>query len=330
MYDAVIVGAGVAGLTAARGLVRADWRVLVLEKSRGLGGRAATRRLHGNRVDHGAQYFTARSQNLQTQVESWLKAGYARVWQRGFHTLSKNGLEAPQKGHPRYIFPGGMNTIGKLLAEDVQVERETKVSSVQPAEEGWSLRTEGGETFKSRYVILNAPAEQARELCHFDLELDIKEVLERVTMQPCFALMAGFPRELRPEWYGVRITLKNHPLAWLALDSSKRDEPKDAVLVVHSSHPFANSAFSNPPEQVESALLRALNDFDERFSEPLWTNMQRWRYAQVDQNCSKPFLRQDSLLFCGDWCGGAKLEAAYLSGLAVAQTLAPTGKTTNK
>ena len=31
--------------------------------------------------------------------------------------------------------------------------------------------------------------------------------------------------------------------------------------------------------------------------------------------------KNDTLFFCGDWCGGAKLEAAYLSGLAVAEAL---------
>ena len=54
-----IVGAGVAGLAAARRLAGHGIPVTVLEKSRGLGGRCATRRVRTGsdelRFDHGAQ-----------------------------------------------------------------------------------------------------------------------------------------------------------------------------------------------------------------------------------------------------------------------------------
>lgn len=327
MIDAIVVGAGVAGLTAARKLTQAGWQVLVLEKSRGLGGRAATRTVHGNRIDHGAQYFTARSEAFTAQVERWLAQNEAQVWQHGFHTLNEHGLQAPHKGHPRYIFPKGMNSVGKLLAKELQIQRETRVASVSPTKDGWQLTADTGDIFESPYLIINTPAEQAQALCQFELEPVISKALARVTMQPCFALMAGFPKELEPEWRGLTIDLGEHSLAWIALDSSKRSEAKNSVLVMHSSHAFATRHFSAPLDVVEAEMLNALKDIDRRFGAPLWTNMQRWRYAQVTQKHEQPFLRQESLVFCGDWCGGDKLEAAYLSGLAVAQTLAPEGKT---
>lgn len=60
MTDVVVVGAGLAGLTAARVLTRAGRRVRVLEASGEVGGRVRTRSLEGHRVDLGFQVlFTA-------------------------------------------------------------------------------------------------------------------------------------------------------------------------------------------------------------------------------------------------------------------------------
>ncbi|MBB3545378.1 putative NAD/FAD-dependent oxidoreductase [Rhizobium sp. BK176] len=49
-----VIGAGIAGLTIVRSLQKiAD--VIVFEKSRGVGGRMATRRIDDVSFDHGAQ-----------------------------------------------------------------------------------------------------------------------------------------------------------------------------------------------------------------------------------------------------------------------------------
>jgi len=53
-----VVGAGMAGITCARTLQQAGHQVTVFEKSRGLGGRMATRDSAFGSFDHGAQYFT--------------------------------------------------------------------------------------------------------------------------------------------------------------------------------------------------------------------------------------------------------------------------------
>jgi phytoene dehydrogenase-like protein len=57
---AIIVGAGLAGLVAARTLYRAGWEVVVLEASDGIGGRVRTEVVDGFKLDRGFQMlFTA-------------------------------------------------------------------------------------------------------------------------------------------------------------------------------------------------------------------------------------------------------------------------------
>ena len=64
--DVIVVGAGAAGLEAARRLVRARLRVIVLEARPRIGGRIDTRRLPGwpAPVEAGAEFVHGRPPNL--------------------------------------------------------------------------------------------------------------------------------------------------------------------------------------------------------------------------------------------------------------------------
>ena len=76
----LVIGAGIAGLVAAAEIQRAGWRVLVIDKGRGVGGRVASRRIGGATFDHGAQFITTRS---------------PRCWSTdGRRELSRNGAVA--------------------------------------------------------------------------------------------------------------------------------------------------------------------------------------------------------------------------------------------
>ena len=75
-----IVGAGISGCVCASQLVRAGHEVTIIEKGRGVGGRMATRRMEGARIDHGAQFFTTRDQRLSKLNQIWLQEGQVVPW----------------------------------------------------------------------------------------------------------------------------------------------------------------------------------------------------------------------------------------------------------
>jgi len=82
--DILIIGGGMAGLSAASALAATGARIIVLDKGRGPGGRMAARRVEiaGEQVsfDHGAQYFTARDPDFQAEVALWEQADVAARW----------------------------------------------------------------------------------------------------------------------------------------------------------------------------------------------------------------------------------------------------------
>jgi renalase len=248
-----------------------------------------------------------------------------KVWSHGFHRLTDKGLEAPTPGHPRYVFPSGMNTMGKLLGEGLPIQTQTKVTQVRKEDNHWLVSSDTGKTFAANIVLLNMPAEQALALCDVDLG-SLRSQLQSVVLEPCFALMLGYDKSLAPSWQGVQVETSG-VLSWLAHDSSKRSLSDETVLVVHSTPQFAREHFDKPLETVKTTLLEALNTLGLGFpSTPLWTDIQRWKYALASKYLPERFLEHGSLYFCGDWCGGAKLEAAYLSGLALAAQLIKTSE----
>ena len=110
----LIVGAGISGLFAGQILNRVGHPVIILEKSRGVGGRMATRRFNKGVFDHGAQFFTVRDPQFKRWVDRWVKQGIALEWARKF---SEPGGTPEGNSHPRYRGVKGMTSIPKVLSQ---------------------------------------------------------------------------------------------------------------------------------------------------------------------------------------------------------------------
>ena len=80
--DIVIVGAGLTGIMAARTLTDKGYEVLLIDKGKSVGGRMATRRIGGGKVDHGAQFFTVRTERFQSEVDQWLSQGFIKPFRK--------------------------------------------------------------------------------------------------------------------------------------------------------------------------------------------------------------------------------------------------------
>ena len=135
--------------------------------------------------------------------------------------------------------------------------------------------------------------------------------------------MAGYAKQ-DLEWRGVTVKDEevSKTLSWMSRDSSKRSEASEEMtLVMNASPDFSEKYLEGDREVIKEEMLAAATALGDWIAEPNWTDMQRWLYSMVTEPHPGPYLREGSLLFCGDWCGGAKVEAAYLSGLEVGQVL---------
>ena len=316
----VIVGAGMSGLVAANRLQEAGWRVTVLDKGRGVGGRMATRRFDGASFDHGAQFFTARSDEFKAMVEDWQGAGAAREWSRGFADAEGNPNE---DGHPRFRGTEGMTSVPKYLAEGLDVRTGEKVVSVEDDGGTWRLKTESGTEATGDALIVTAPVPQALEIVGsggYELPSAAREQLERVTYDPCLALMALLdgPSGI-PEPGGVQI--KGEPLDWIA-DNMLKGISEAPAVTIHGGPQWSRQHYEDDEAEVTAALLGFAGDMVG--SNVVSTQLARWRYSWVSESHPEPYLlaqNSPALVFCGDSFAQPKVEGATLSGLAAAGAL---------
>lgn len=317
----IIVGAGISGLLAARELEDAGWSVTLLEKGRGVGGRMATRRVGGGVFDHGAQFFTARSEGFQRLVGGWLESGAAREWSRGF--ADANG-ERPPDGYPRYCGASGMTSVPEHLAGRLDVKTNERATHILRRESGWELRTESGLSESANALLLTPPVPQSLALVGGIVPTYRREELREVSYDPCVALMAWLDGPVGvPEPGGMQI--KEEPLDWIS-DNQRKGISEAPALTVHAGPKWSREHFDAPDDEISSTLLELAGDAlaSDVASKAVETSVARWRYSWVTESHTDRFfvgVEDPPLIFAGDAFGEPKVEGASLSGLAAAQWL---------
>jgi renalase len=342
--DVLVIGAGLAGLAAARDLTTAGKKVLVLEKSRGVGGRAATKRLRLEPnaehvlVDHGAQFFTTRSERFKKYVAQLIKDEIVREWSLGFPRWSAGVLESRPTQHPRYACPNGMSSLGKALRDGLgsesalEVEYEATVTEIDHSSDGWTVTLENQTKRTATAIVVNMPAPQALKLLREHLTPQDILALEAVRFDPCWAVMAALQERPEPGWRGLEL---EHPvLSWAALDHSKREPEAPPVVVLHTNPAWSTVHLEHPAENIlELVLEAATQTLGTWVQNPRATLVHRWRYAVASITHPAAFLAEENLVICGDWCapnsdaaspvgrGSPRIETAFESGWASASYL---------
>lgn len=316
-----IIGAGMAGVTAARLLAERGYPVTLFEKARGLGGRMSTRREGDYAFDHGCQFFTARDDRFRRYLESWVEQGLASRWDLRVASCERGVVTPLHDETLRYVGVPGMNAMVKKMAEGLDVKLATKVTGLQAEDGEWRIQAEPGapdETYE--IVIVTAPAEQAVPLLAPSPSLQAQAAVVR--MQPCWAVMVAFEYDLEPPFDGA--FLRNSPLVWVANNGSKPGRTSHECWVLHASPSWSRDHLEVPPERVLDRLLPAFFEgVGLKPVQPMAAFAHRWRYASPEATFDSGYLwdARSGLAACGDWCLSARLENAFLSGLLLAERI---------
>ncbi len=349
-----IIGSGMAGITAARTLAQAGHSVTVFEKSRGFGGRMATRKTPFGSFDHGTQYFTVRDARFRTMMQ-WALAQdstLARPWAanavRVLDAAGRQAAAALPTHEPHWVAQPGMNALVSHIAKPLHaaghVHLHTRVHGLlhdpkAPGGAAWTLYAVDAQDKDAIFtgfdrVICAMPAPQLRELLQNSEHHEAwASQLEAVTIAPCWTLMLAYPNPLPlqpsapavplgPQWNAARST--HHRIAWLARESSKPAREPMERWTVQASADWSREHLEDDAERVKAKLIKAFAEVTGIRTEPVHADVQRWRYAKTEQALGKKYLwdAKTGLGACGDWCIGHRVEDAFVSGLELALKIA--------
>ena len=341
-------------------LAEAGLACVVLDKSRGASGRAATRWRdvpHGDetvrwRVDHGAQVFNPEPGSPADRLVRAVvgEEGLAEI-EPPTIPFDDDGTVRPERiradAAPRLAFRDGYSALGRALAATpgLDLRLSTTVTRLVRSAGAWTVEATGadGEALRLgpfQAVVLTPPAPQAAALVEasaLDAEARARLCggLAEAVYRSQFAVVLGFaePVGLPHGAYALVNASKSedrtpHDVAWVALESAKpnRAPVGASLLVAQMSGGWTESHYDADRAEVVAEARRRIEALVGPLPEPLWTDTQRWRYslpnAAVDAAALAP-AEALGLFAAGDAVAGeGRVHLAIENGLGVGARVA--------
>ena len=322
MIRVAIIGAGPAGLVAARTLVNAGAVVRVYDKGRRPGGRLNTREHGSYQFDHGSQFFTVRDERISPMLEDWVSLKVVALWEGRLVRLMGDTAEVARPTK-RYVGTPSMISLAKELSGELEIISLTRITGVERNKKGWHLHDElGGHHGTFDRVVIAIPAPQAVPLLS-EVPL-LQRAAEAVEMAPCFAGMFVFSEPPPMDFDGAFV--EDGPFTWIARDASKPGRPDVETWVVHASPEWTRRHWSGDRTDVAQSFLEELTMRFGQLPNTLFERAHRWGYALAGG--SAPGVLWDAKLgigAVGDWCLGGRVEGALVSGIQIADKIVASG-----
>jgi renalase len=302
----VVVGAGLAGLVAAREIQAAGHEVVVLEKSRSSGGRCATRRIGDAVIDHGAQFFTVRSDDFARVNDAWMRNDVSREWCRGFGSGD---------GHPRYCGTRGMTTISKHLASGLDVRYESMAFNIEESRGRWRVRLDDATYHDADRVVVTCPVPQSMALL-VNSGLTVPDAIRTIEYDKTIAALVVIEGDSAvPEPGGVQDA--DATFSFVA-DNRRKGVSSIAALTLHCNAAFSEAKWWADPVETHAEVMELARPWigSARIVEH---QPKRWRMATPRTIWPERCWSSNGIVLAGDAFGGPRVEGAVLSGLAAAR-----------
>jgi len=307
MIDLIIIGAGASGLYLAHVLnqMKSNPQLLILEKSRGIGGRMATRRTLGTRFDHGAQFYRLKEDSKDLH-EKWSEENLSHLWfksELGEHWCAKEG----------------MTSLAKMISKKFHCELEKQIQKIEKTSTGYKLTSDKNESWECKTLVLTAPLPQALILLDKS-HIQYPEEYKNIAYTKALIGLVTLKSKLHLNQFGY--IEPNDDTFFSISDQESKGVSSIHALTITMSPTFSETYFDEVDEnlvieKIKSAFVKAFPDV---FMEGI--ELKKWRYCQSLTKANSMFGKiDDNFYLIGDAFGGSSLLGAMRSAKALANQL---------
>lgn len=289
-----IIGTGLAGLACAQTVAARGVEVVLFDKSRGFGGRVASRRREGVCFDHGLPAFDPAPDVLFADLSEW--AG---------------GMVAA----PR------MNSLPRGMGERYTAHLGCRIAQIRREGAGVQLvDTQGAEFGPFSHVAVAVPAPQAMDLLAG--QGDAFAAISEAHYAPCWTLMLGGVAGAAGSW--TRSGVESDVLSSVICEDSKPGRAAAGCWTAHARTDWVRDHLEREAGEIADILsaefTRVTGVEAARCS---YKTAHRWRFSTPEAWLEAPYLLDGTIGACGDWCGtdrtGGDARAAWRSGVTLAE-----------
>ena len=309
-FDAIILGAGMSGLTLASRLRRQNKSFVILEKSAGVGGRLATRRGPDCTFDHGAQFIKNRLGDEAILRKTFGTENLGQVW------FSQNDCDY-------IVFPKGMTQLPKSVMRPEELRLNEKVVLLESGQDLCTVHCESGVRYTAKKVYLTCPLPQTVALLknsRISFPAELENIEYASALVGLFRVHSESSRivnfSYQQDYSGNIFSISNQ----LAKGVSQ-----NLAFTVVMQPSWSKDHFEKDDAKTEQAIAQiftqALRDIGAGESFTIVSSqLKKWRYSHPLTIAQTPFqiLPTDSkICLLGDAFGGGNIHGALRSALAV-------------
>ncbi len=320
-----VIGAGIAGLGAARKLSQAGAEVVVFEKSPGLGGRCATRRVGPYTFDSGATSIAPRGRALapvmlvELDTTDLIKIEKP-IWTMRFGRTAPG--DATKMSMERFTYRQGITTLAKLLAEGLDVRLGAMVATLERDGEGFVVNEE-----KFDAVVLTMPSPQALPLLEKVAE---ERAIREVRYRSCLSVLLGYPTPFDAPYHALVDPDQQHPVIWVSVESVKcpdRAPEGHSAFVAQFGADYSRTHYEDSDAEIAHEAKVAIDRLTGgKLGAPDVLQVKRWRFSQpeITTTFDRTNVPGSRLVIASDGVSGPRVELAFEAGIRAADSLIET------
>ena len=291
-FDVIIVGAGLSGSYLARKIKELGLNTLIIEKSKGIGGRFSTKPVGSGLADYGCQYLKPKTKELSELIQSL----------KNKNLIKKSNILQDDEA---FIAPYGMNKIPQYLSLGVSTLLNQKVSSIKKTSSNWEIKT-NSFLLKSKILVLTMPINQVSEL------LKVSDLA--ITDMPTADYKSFYTITFQNmDTIGSKPVLKNDFAPWICNNLLKGLSMDQNTFTVNINEELSNTLLNIEDNKKHELIKRHLKESG--FKNFSFYNLHYWKYAFTEgQNNITNYFNEDNMLaLCGDSFSVGQADGAVVS-----------------